>query len=251
MGQQVSLIQFNGKVGNVVGSKGADGKMLLRSRPVLTKKTNTESQILQRTLFAAVSTAASTIPDAFFDSLVVEAKKLNITPRNLFVKNNVRASNSLPTSSKPWAKGHFDTVFSPQEINIIFNDKGFETPIISRPYADNPGSFDFRIQSSSGLEVGDVIQLLLKGRTSQTLTMETIVYNNQTDISVPVSQKAIDESDRVFVFMQVARTNDEESRNAVVSYYTSFWSAWSNIRGSLAERISWSKTKCLGSEVPF
>lgn len=241
MGKQVSLIQFNGKVGNVVGSKGADGSMLLRARPVIMSKSQTEAQIEQRTLFAAVNSASSEIPSAFFDSLVKEAKTKHITPRNLFVSKNVTGSNMLPTAERPWVKNN-DT-YEPSYQNVIFNEKGFEvttgSPVLSAP-------LEVRIPISAGFEDKDMIQILIVSPD----TKQQILHVHQFtagETSVTVSNLPGTWSGQtVHIYMQVARAKSSGDANAVVNYYTRFWSAWTTMSGSVSELIVWSATRYVG-----
>lgn len=242
MGKQVSIIQFNGKVGNVVGSKGADGKMLLRARPVIMSKSQTEAQIEQRTLFAAVNSAASEIPSAFFDSLVKEAKSKHITPRNLFVSKNVTGSNMLTTAERPWLKNN-DT-FEPTYQNVIFNEKGFD---ITTGNPDFTSPLEVRIPITAGFEDKDMIQILLvspdtkqqilrvhqftAGETAVTLSNLPGTWSGQT----------------IYIYMQAARAKSSGDTNTVVNYYTQFWSAWNTVSGSVSELIVWSATRYVGT----
>lgn len=244
MGQQVSLIQFNGRVGNVVGSKGADGRMLLRARPVLKSKSQTEAQIEQRTLFAAVNSASSEIPSAFFDSLVKEAKTKHITPRNLFVSKNVTGSNMLPTVERPWVKNN-DT-YEPTYQNVIFNEKGFD---ITTGNPDLTSPLEVRIPINAGFENKDMIQILLVSPDTKEQILRVHQFTTG-ETSVTVSNLPGTWSGQtIHIYMQVARAKSSGDTNSVVNYYTQFWSAWTTMSGSVSELIVWSATRYVGTGI--
>lgn len=246
MGKQVSLIQFNGKVGNVVGSKGADGKMLLRARPVLMSKSQTEAQIKQRALMAAVANASSKIPKAFFDSLVKQAASKHITPANLFVSQNVKASNKAATGYKPWIDEAGDSIkYVPDYPAVLFNTKGFEIKNFRLSF-DTPLEVTLQTANATGLENHDIVQVLVVCPDVAELKM-TVGEFTTGGVDIPLRVPGHWSGQKVHVYVQAARANSIEKASSVVDYYMEWWSAEALIDGSIAELTKFSSTCYAGS----
>lgn len=86
MGKQISTIQFTGKLGNLVGAKGAKGNVIIRPY-VIPDNPNTTKQVKVRTSFLTATGLASAFGNVII-GLASAAKSLGISRRNLFVKKN-------------------------------------------------------------------------------------------------------------------------------------------------------------------
>lgn len=86
MGKQVSTIQFTGKLGNLVGAKGAKGNVIIRPY-VIPDNPNTTKQVKVRTSFLTATGLAAAFGKVII-GLSSVAKSLGISRRNLFVKKN-------------------------------------------------------------------------------------------------------------------------------------------------------------------
>lgn len=140
MGKLVGIVQFKGKVGEVVGSKGAKS-MILRAHQPDVKQANTVPQVKARVKFLTL-TALSKITKKLQFGLAGYAADKNLTKSNAFSKLN---ANSItvndPTQQNPnyegeinWSKLRFSqgdvpgitfrrpNLTTPQEISVDFSD---------------------------------------------------------------------------------------------------------------------------------
>lgn len=127
MGKQVSLIKFTGRTGDVVGSKGTQGRVILRAYQPDVKNPQTEAQVAQRTRFLTATALAAGFKDALM-GLTTAAKSKEITKRNLLVKTLCKASNGIinvggwdgntMTSSVDWEKIKLSRNEVSTEVNV-------------------------------------------------------------------------------------------------------------------------------------
>lgn len=96
MGKQISTIQFTGKLGNLVGARGAKGDVIIRPY-VIPDNPNTTKQVKVRTSFLTATGLASAFGNVVI-GLASAAKSLGISRRNLFVKKNYGRITATPTT---------------------------------------------------------------------------------------------------------------------------------------------------------
>lgn len=129
MGKFTSIIQFKGKVGELVGSRDSKGEMTVRKHQPEVKNPQTDAQMLQRTRFLAINAYATLAGEAAFAGLTPRARKNKMTTRNAFVKLNL-ADSAVVTATKQ-QDGSFKAEISPR--GIKFAEGILATPLVGRP----------------------------------------------------------------------------------------------------------------------
>ena len=90
MGKQVSVIQVNGRVGEVVGAKSMKGDNILRTHRATIANPNTILQQRQRTKFLCATNFSSQVPKDAIKGLLPYAKNNRCTLRNAITKLYLR-----------------------------------------------------------------------------------------------------------------------------------------------------------------
>ena len=107
MGKLVGIVQFKGKVGEVVGSKGAKS-MILRAYQPDVKQANTVPQVKARVKFLTL-TALSKVTKKLQFGLASYAADKNLTKSNAFSKLNANTVTvNDPTQQNPNYEGEID-----------------------------------------------------------------------------------------------------------------------------------------------
>lgn len=97
MAKQVSTLKVTGKLGDIVGSKGANGDVIARAYQPEVKNPNTKKQVSARTKFLTATGLAGGIK--IFPGFVKYGKQLGITARNAFVKTLMKGDSISVTES--------------------------------------------------------------------------------------------------------------------------------------------------------
>lgn len=146
MGKQVSVIQVNGRVGEVVGAKSMKGDNILRAHRATIANPNTIPQQTQRTKFLAVSNFANNLPKEAIMGLRPYAKSARCSMRNALTKLYLRyPGNTSDTPSNQLVRvNSYGTVPGEQMVadltpDLMFFSKGNLPLPITRPMGvDNP-----------------------------------------------------------------------------------------------------------------
>ena len=129
MGKFTSIIQFKGKVGELVGARDSKGEMTVRKHQPEIKNPQTDAQMLHRTRFLAINAYASLAGEAAFAGLTPRARTSKITTRNAFVKLNLANSNTVTAEKNP--DGSFKAEINPR--GVKFAEGTLATPLVGRP----------------------------------------------------------------------------------------------------------------------
>lgn len=129
MGKFTSIIQFKGKVGELVGSRDSKGEMTVRKHQPEIKNPQTDAQMLHRTRFLAINAYATLAGEAAFAGLTPRARSSKMTTRNAFVKLNL-ADSATVTATKQ-QDGSFKAEISPR--GVKFAEGTLATPLVGHP----------------------------------------------------------------------------------------------------------------------
>lgn len=97
MGKFVSTLKATGKVGDIVGSKGAKGDIIMRAYQPEVKNPQTDKQLSARTKFLSGTGLAAAFQK--FPGFEKYGKQLGITARNAFVKNVMKDGSITVTKN--------------------------------------------------------------------------------------------------------------------------------------------------------
>lgn len=140
MGKLVGIVQFKGKVGEVVGSKGKKS-MILRAYQPDVKQANTVPQVKARVKFLTLTALSKTTKKLQF-ALANYAADKSLTVSNAFSKLNASAVTVAdPTQQNPDFEGQIDwskVRFSQGDVpGVIFRRPDLTTPgVISSDISD-------------------------------------------------------------------------------------------------------------------
>lgn len=134
MAKQVGIYQFNGKLGEAVGSKARKGYQVVKRAPVATKNPSTKAQVMQRTIFAACAASGAAVPEGAIVGLRPYAKAGGMSIRNAFAK--LLQKTGAITATWIAAEQEANTVFNKEKVvyargnqpNIIAGAPQFDTP---------------------------------------------------------------------------------------------------------------------------
>lgn len=129
MGKFTSIIQFKGKVGELVGSRDSKGEMTVRKHQPEIKNPQTDAQMVQRTRFLAINAYASLAGEAAFAGLTPRARSNRMTTRNAFVKLNLADRNTVV--AEKMQDGSFKAEIAPRSVKFAEGTLG--TPMVGRP----------------------------------------------------------------------------------------------------------------------
>lgn len=123
MAKQESIVQFTGKVGELVGQKTIKGDLMLRKRSTSVKVSESEASIIARLKFGTLNATAASLSNVLV-GLSKYASANRITLRNAFMKKNY---DEIVRVTPPT----FDQV--DYEVNL-----GYENAILAQGTATNP-----------------------------------------------------------------------------------------------------------------
>lgn len=139
MGKQVGIYQFNGKLGEAVGSKARKGYQIVKRAPVATKNPSTRAQVMQRALFAACTAAAAAVPEAAIIGFRPYAKSDGMSIRNAFSKILQKSGATDVT----WRDVDQEAVAETDQTLVEYS-RGNQPNVVCGPLdADAPGTVEF------------------------------------------------------------------------------------------------------------
>ena len=143
MAKQVGIYQFNGKLGEAVGSKARKGYQVVKRAPVATKNPSTKAQVMQRTLFAACVATGAAVPEAAIIGFRPYAKGDGMSVRNAFAKI-LQKSGAMTVN---WRDVDQEAVTDIEQQLVEYSRGNQPNVIASAPDFDAPFvvSFDYNI----------------------------------------------------------------------------------------------------------
>ena len=139
MAKQVGIYQFNGKLGEAVGSKARKGYQVVKRAPVATKNPSTKAQVMQRTIFAACVASGAAVPEGAIVGLRPYAKAGGMSIRNAFAKllQKTGAITATWVNIDQQAETHFD------KTKVVFARGNQPNVIAGAPQFDTPNTVEF------------------------------------------------------------------------------------------------------------
>ena len=106
MSKQVGPIQFQGKLGTIVGRATRKGTMSLGMAPTKYTNPQTPKQVWARSRFLAVQTFVGRVPRAAFAGLARSAQSGKMSLSNMAFKLNTKVQNGAPGTQGLWQQPH-------------------------------------------------------------------------------------------------------------------------------------------------
>lgn len=238
--KQIGPIQFQGKLGTIVGRTTRKGYMSLGMKATKVTNPQTQRQVTQRVKFACAQEYSNGIPIDCFAGLRPYARSLKASVRN--------AANKLCFS-----KGIIQTNTTAHGVRSEINTTDFFFSEGSEPgayfadlSAETPASIDVSLQVKT--HKSGVIHFIAYVKDIHTFLHVTEAFGAsgtetygdiQKSIPVPTTWNGM----RVYVFVYVQYLPEDTS----VDYYSSFAAAHSEERALIESRSTYSPTHCLGS----
>lgn len=108
MSKQVGPIQFQGKLGTIVGRATRKGTMSVGMAPTKYTNPQTPKQVWARARFLAVQSFVSHVPRAAFAGLARSAQSGKMSLANMAFKLNTQTQNGAPGSAGLWQEPHVE-----------------------------------------------------------------------------------------------------------------------------------------------
>ena len=160
MGKQVSVIQFVGRTGELVGARSMKGDNITRVHRATIANPNTIPQQTQRTKFLAVSSFANSLPKEAIMGLRPYAKSTRCSLRNALTKLYLRyPGNSSDVASaqlvhvNSYGGNPGEQMVADLTKELMFFSKGnLPLPITRAMIADNPMEVVIRDEVAPGID---------------------------------------------------------------------------------------------------
>lgn len=158
--KQIGPIQFQGKLGTIVGRSTRKGYMSLGIKAVSVTNPQTPKQVIQRVLFAGAQRFANTTPISAFAGFTRKAKTMRCSIRNVVTSIYGKSTkygdvSSLPTGNDFFSITGAGAVGTTQIQNIdytnfIFSD-GSVNYAMDIPTYDNPSQVTLNLRSQADI----------------------------------------------------------------------------------------------------
>lgn len=139
MAKQVGIYQFNGKLGEAVGSKARKGYQVVKRAPVATKNPSTKAQVIQRTIFAACAASGAAVPEGAIVGLRPYAKAGGMSIRNAFAKLLQKTGAIVAT----WHQNTQDAITTFDKTKVVYARGNQPNIIAGAPQFDTPQTVEF------------------------------------------------------------------------------------------------------------
>lgn len=213
MGKQVSTLKMTGSFAGAVGYIDQQGRVQMRSKPEKITDANTKKQQAVRTRFLAITSVAKAFAKTSI-GLTMVAKSKKITPRNMFVKVNYRATTAEESTGKVDAETDFTelTVAQGDCPNVSFGAPDFDTPLTVKctfmPNSDLPGATE-----------DDVVYLLAYNPGDNRTVISDPVRRGSGSGTVSVTVPASWNGETVHVWGFSQGFASEQARTEYLSYW--------------------------------
>lgn len=242
--KQIGPIQFQGKLGTIVGRSTRKGYMSLGMKATKVTNPQTQKQVIQRVKFACAQEYANGIPIDCFAGLRPYARSLKASVRNAasklcFSKNlmtigNVGDSRNITTSIKT-----MDFFFSEgSEPGADFSEVTAEAParvdVAAQVNAYKSGIIHFIVylkDINTFLHVTEAFE--------KSITPQSDHYDIQKQIPVPDNWNGMKVD--AFVYVQYL------PEDITIDYYSQFAAAYSKEREAIESRSTYSPTHYVGN----
>jgi uncharacterized membrane protein YgcG len=200
MGRIVSLIQFTGRVGSAVGSKGKGGKVLLRQYQPSVANPRTDAQMSQRAKMKLASQVASMLGEVGRTSLIANGYKK--TDRGMLIKKLLQ--NIVVNQNGTQASLQYD-------LQLVDNPSFREA--LSLSITSNANSY---VATFSGASEGEAIAKCIMVHDLNTgLWRHTAALNTSTSISLGKSANEAGNALEVFAYGIVLQPKTADALNSL------------------------------------
>ena len=200
MGRIVSLIQFTGRVGSAVGSKGKGGKVLLRQYQPSVANPRTDAQMSQRAKMKLASQVASMLGEVGRTSLIANGYKK--TDRGMLIKKLLQ--NIVVNQNGTQASLQYD-------LQLVDNPSFREA--LSLSITSNANSY---VATFSGASEGEAIAKCIMVHDLNTgLWRHTAALNTSTSISLGKSVNEAGNALEVFAYGIVLQPKTADALNSL------------------------------------
>lgn len=239
MAELTGVIQFNGKVGEVIAAKDSQGKMTVRKYNGSPKNPNTPSQVKVRTKFLASTATASVFKNTLV-GLLPTAKNKKLSTTNTFQVINQGAIEVNETTP-----GNFESTVDYTKLKL---SKGsVESPIFRRPQSQE-GS-PLTIESLTEDSLANNRRFYFMAAYCPTLEATRIsdpVVSTDGKASITVPQAWNGLEVHLYAYVQEFNSTEEAVQ------YLSYWNGMTGLQAkatlrAAGEKASYSETHYLGS----
>lgn len=252
MGKQVSVIQFVGRTGELVGARSIKGDNITRIHRATIANPNTIPQQTQRTKFLAVSSFANSLPKQAIMGLRPYSKSARCSMRNAITKLYLRyPGNSSQFSDERLVNVQDSTV--PGELMeaslapmLLFFSKGsLPFPVTTPPQAENPLEIEFGDTVAPGINRAstNLVTILRKNDTGEIITDVTPLPaegNLTKTINVPSSWNGY----KVHIYSYYQSFEQPEQRTV---HYTAIHNGAESTSKALESNAMYSDTHYVGN----
>lgn len=200
MGRIVSLIQFTGRVGSAVGSKGKGGKVLLRQYQPSVANPRTDAQMSQRAKMKLAAQVAGMLGEVGRTSLIANGYKK--TDRGMLIKKLLQ--NIVVNQNGTQASLQYD-------LQLVDNPSFREA--LSLSITSNANSY---VATFSGASEGEAIAKCIMVHDLNTgLWRHTAALNTSTSISLGKSANEAGNALEVFAYGIVLQPKTADALNSL------------------------------------
>ena len=242
MGKLTGVIQFNGKVGEVVGAKDSQGKAYIRKYIGDPKNPQTIGQVIARTQFLTNTALASVCKEGAL-GLLPRAKSSKLSLTNVLQQVNKEAIETQATKSGASSTVDYTKIkFSQGTVDPIL----FRTPAIAQ---DNPLKIESLFNDDFAAPNRNAFMVVYCPQLNLTkIGLPCPSEGGKVDITLP--QSWADKEVHVYCYVQQLAEGDDSVT------YTSYWNdahlgnnavpAYASIR-AMSSRASYSYTSYMGT----
>lgn len=209
MAKNTGIIQFTGKLGQLVGGQKAKGIGTIRAYNGTVKNPNAEGQLKQRAKFKLASVLGKTFR-GHLDGLAQKARSEKITEQNYFVKMLMKDSISVSgTKAQDNIQAGLDTdslslTYSDVTMNVPIGTLSFATPLTVSlpitPSAENEGKVVHMVVYDP--EAGEVLEeVKLLTPTDNEIALSVPDYWNGHRVTVYVWAQTFDSVDAAYNYV--------------------------------------------------
>lgn len=245
MAKQVSVVQFNGRVGELVGAKTLKGNNSLRIHRATIANPNTLAQRKQRTAFLAANQTAASLPSQVLEAFMPYAKSQGMSARNAFVRLNLR--NGAFAATRAGSDGELVSTPLSQSPEKVLLTAGHSTIASFNALSfENPSQVDTSFDIAGDYTPSNVIAHMLVyneelQQYAYASTTASAATGNRLSARVPSAWNGM----RVFVFIW-AQNTAPTGLDANTIYQGRPFYAQSDLR-SIASKSEYSKSIYAGS----
>lgn len=239
MAELTGVIQFNGKVGEIVAAKDSQGKMTVRKYNGSPKNPNTAEQVKVRTKFLASTATASVFKNTLV-GLLPTAKTKKLSTPNTFQVINKDAIEVVETTP-----GNFESTVDYTKLKL---SKGSVEPAVFRRPASQEGS-PLTIESLADDALASNRRFYFMAAYCPSLQVSRIsdpVVSTEGKAYITVPQTWNGLEVHLYAYVQEFSSTEEAVR------YLSYWNGLSGIQAhamlrAAGEKANYSETRYLGS----